>query len=322
VPKTILWAVDALEFDRQIIQSAIDVLRPLAERLGAEVQPVHMLMPSHLSSATDLSEIAETSPAHNMRPAAEHFLSEALKKIPIPVLREALVIPVESTSLQNAVEALNRYADSVNAECIVVSSHGRRGLGRFFLGSFAETLMSHAHRPVVVVHPGTQVSGLKKMLFPSDLTDEGHRHFLEAIEIARRLDLELHLLHCVSYSVEPILQSGVYLLSGGWMPLEAPLGEQIEKVKEVVDHWVTEARRTGIRATGSIYSLGGGIADTVLRIAEQDQADFLAISVQTGPIASMILGSISRDVVRRSRCPVIVLKSLALKHHRKKKAAA
>ena len=106
------------------------------------------------------------------------------------------------------------------------------------------------------------------------------------------------------------------------MPLEGPLGEQTEKVKRVVDHWVTEARRVGIRATGSIYSLGGGIADTVLRIAEQDQANILALSVQTGPIASVLLGSISRDIVRRSRCPVIVMKSLGLKHHRKKKAAA
>jgi len=268
MPKTILWAIDALEFEQAIVDSAVSVLEPLASRLSASVQPIHILTPSRLSSATVFSEIEETSPAHALRPAVEHLLQNALKKVALPSLLKPLVIAVESTSIQTAVEVLSRYADSVHAEAIVVSSHGRRGLDRLLLGSFAETLMSHAHCPIVVAHPGTRVNGFTKMLFPSDLSEEGYRHFRDALEIARSLDLEIHLLHCVSYSVEPVLQSGVYLLSGGWMPIHAPLDSEIQMMQKKIDLWVAEARKLGVRATASIYSLGGGIAETILRIAE------------------------------------------------------
>ncbi|PPS40409.1 universal stress protein [Chroococcidiopsis sp. TS-821] len=43
------------------------------------------------------------------------------------------------------------YAQEINADLIVIPSHGRTGLSRFFLGSVAERVVRFAHCPVVVL---------------------------------------------------------------------------------------------------------------------------------------------------------------------------
>ncbi|PIG95203.1 universal stress protein [Gloeocapsopsis sp. IPPAS B-1203] len=43
------------------------------------------------------------------------------------------------------------YAQEINADLIVIPSHGRTGLSRFLLGSVAERVIRFAHCPVVVL---------------------------------------------------------------------------------------------------------------------------------------------------------------------------
>jgi nucleotide-binding universal stress UspA family protein len=47
-----------------------------------------------------------------------------------------------------------RVADERGAGLIVISSHGRTGLGRILFGSTAESVVRHARCPVLVVKPG------------------------------------------------------------------------------------------------------------------------------------------------------------------------
>lgn len=49
--------------------------------------------------------------------------------------------------------ALHQVAVDVEADMIVVGTHGRRGIERMVLGSVAETLVRTAHVPVVVARP-------------------------------------------------------------------------------------------------------------------------------------------------------------------------
>lgn len=43
------------------------------------------------------------------------------------------------------------YAKTQDVDLIVISSHGRTGLGRFFMGSVAERVVRFAHCPVLVI---------------------------------------------------------------------------------------------------------------------------------------------------------------------------
>ena len=51
----------------------------------------------------------------------------------------------------NAAWAIAQYADNVNADLIVLPSHGRTGLARIAIGSVAERVVRFAHCPVLVM---------------------------------------------------------------------------------------------------------------------------------------------------------------------------
>jgi nucleotide-binding universal stress UspA family protein len=48
------------------------------------------------------------------------------------------------------------YAAQWNADLIVVGSHGRTGLGRFLMGSVAESIARHTHCSIEIVRPSAR----------------------------------------------------------------------------------------------------------------------------------------------------------------------
>jgi len=50
-----------------------------------------------------------------------------------------------------AADEILRLADEIDADLIVIGSHGRRGIAKALLGSVAESVVRHAHRPVVTI---------------------------------------------------------------------------------------------------------------------------------------------------------------------------
>jgi nucleotide-binding universal stress UspA family protein len=52
-------------------------------------------------------------------------------------------------------DVLEQAVDSVGARLLVLGTHGRHGLPRFFLGSVAERILRRSPRPVLVVGPGS-----------------------------------------------------------------------------------------------------------------------------------------------------------------------
>ena len=52
-----------------------------------------------------------------------------------------------------AAEAILDYAMTVQPDVIVMSTHGRSGIGRWLLGSVADRVMQHSNVPVMLVRP-------------------------------------------------------------------------------------------------------------------------------------------------------------------------
>ena len=54
--------------------------------------------------------------------------------------------------LGDVASTICRIADEINADVIIVGSHGRTGLKRMLLGSVSEHVIRHSAAPVLVVH--------------------------------------------------------------------------------------------------------------------------------------------------------------------------
>lgn len=49
-------------------------------------------------------------------------------------------------------EEIERVADEIDADIIVIGTHGRRGIARALLGSVAENVIRTTYRPVLTIH--------------------------------------------------------------------------------------------------------------------------------------------------------------------------
>ena len=66
---------------------------------------------------------------------------------------ESYNVPSDTKIIEGEVSAehINDIAQKLNAELIVMGSHGRKGVQKFFLGSFANDVLQSTHLPVLFI---------------------------------------------------------------------------------------------------------------------------------------------------------------------------
>ena len=93
-------------------------------------------------SASQTNELIERA-----RVSIQATLNEALAKF------EGTGLNVESKLLEGQVvhSEIAKAADEIQADLIIIGSHGRTGLKKFFLGSVAQSVLGSAQAPVLIV---------------------------------------------------------------------------------------------------------------------------------------------------------------------------
>ena len=126
-------------------EHALDWAVSLAERLGASVTVMHSYeIP--LASFPDGAIIATAEMAARISEAAQQALADTVER------RKARGISLDSVLREGvAWEEINAVADSIDADLVVIGTHGRRGLARALLGSVAENVVRTARRPIVTI---------------------------------------------------------------------------------------------------------------------------------------------------------------------------
>jgi nucleotide-binding universal stress UspA family protein len=141
-----------IDFSEESIQ-AVDVAREFVQ----ESSHIHII---HVSRPWDEHEIGGTWG----KETEEERIQSIQKK-----LREELQnkgyedLQIDIRLGSPASEIIN-YAEEVDAELIVMPSHGRTGIKHFALGSVAERVVRTAHCPVLVLRHKEQKKDSKKLI--------------------------------------------------------------------------------------------------------------------------------------------------------------
>src|SRR6202041_168770 len=94
-------------------------------------------------------------------------------------------------------------AEAVGADLVVMTTHGRGPLGRFWLGSVADELVRESPVPVLLIRPTedivdlTQEPSLKHIMIPLDGTELSEQMLPNAISLGRFLDADFTLVRVV-----------------------------------------------------------------------------------------------------------------------------
>ncbi|MEO6420848.1 MAG: universal stress protein [Polyangiaceae bacterium] len=140
--RTILVPVDFTETSDR----ALDYAVALAAKFQAKVFVMHAYeIPIY--GFPDGAFVATGDVAARLATAAEKALDSLVRS------RSDAGVPIVA-ALRTGVpwEEANAYASEIDADLIVIGTHGRRGLARALLGSVSEQVIRTTPRPVLVIH--------------------------------------------------------------------------------------------------------------------------------------------------------------------------
>ena len=210
-----------------------------------------------------------------------------------------------------AFDQICKLANQLEARLIVISTHGRTGLKRMFLGSTAERVVQHARCPVLVVreherdfadlHQPTEAPSRKmKILVPVDFSECSRRGLTYALSFARPWNAEIILLHTVQ--IQPFIEPSHYAAYDRTPSLaaieRAAKGQMLKLVRK------TEFGGVPYKTDIQI----GRPAEQICQSAEDREIDLIVVSTHghTG-LEHVLIGSVAEHVVRYAHCPVLVV---------------
>jgi len=137
----IMLAVDLTEESNRVAERAVR----LAQVFDAELHVVHVIEPLSLAYGGDIPMDLSTV-QDQIHDQARSHLAEFAASLDIPAERQHLIFGRPESEIQ-------RTAESVEADVIVVGSHGRHGLA-LLLGSTANGVLHGASCDVLAVRVG------------------------------------------------------------------------------------------------------------------------------------------------------------------------
>jgi len=183
----------------------------------------------------------------------------------------------------------------VNADFIVLGTHGRGLLGRAFVGSVTQKMLRKLHVPVLTVCHVTGPLKFGRILFASDLSAAAQEAFGFALELAAQTKSDLTVLHVMDY---PGLNYGV-------LEADTSVREELADIaRSRVDEMAARAKERGV--TVETLLVRGKAAEEILKAAEKNDANLILLAIeQKGLIEKTFLGSTAERVVRDAYVPVL-----------------
>jgi nucleotide-binding universal stress UspA family protein len=145
--ETILLATDGSRASEPASEQAID--------LATQVQ-ARLLVVSVFAASSRPSEASTDGAVADSRDSRDSLTTKAQT-----IVQRAKAAGADATFLVwegDAGEAIVAAANSEGVDLIVVGSHGRSGVSRFFIGSVSDYVVRHAHCPVMVVRGGLEAT--------------------------------------------------------------------------------------------------------------------------------------------------------------------
>lgn len=296
--KTILVPLDGSPFSEHALPAAIAVARRVDARL--DLVHVHQSIAATLSPAgipyVDI-EIDERT-----RKQEQAYLEQIAARIgevwPGEVSQAVLDLPV--------IEALCERARALAAGLIVLSSHGRRGMARAWLGSVADRVIRQSHLPTLVVRPQEaaphmgQEPALDHVLIPLDGSDLAE----QAIDLAEQYGGSGKGRYDLVRVVEPVERG--FFIDGAAPSIDV---EAQAAAWEAANIYL-EAVAGRLRARGHVvmtFAPVGHPAEAILHLAEEEGAGLIVMSTHgRGGVARLMMGSVADKVLRGATAPLLI----------------
>lgn len=239
-------------------------------------------------------------------PAEERFTSYPRKLILQELKQAQIVVPdrnlhlvdYDTVNITHAVDRFLKLAKSRDADLIALYTRRKHGLQRLIMGSFAETAVHRSNLNLLVVNPQTSFPRkFRQVLFASDFSQTSKRRFKGVLALCRRLKASLTVFHASEI---------IYRWS---LDEQSPkILAYRSKVRKTVTWFESAAKAAKVPCQVEVDAEFKPITDLILNSARRNKADLIVVCAEAGRFAALIGGSVTRNLLRYGRFPVLVLK--------------
>ncbi|HEX3871718.1 MAG TPA: universal stress protein [Pirellulales bacterium] len=286
--RSILVPLDGSPFAEEALLLAVNV----AQRAGAVLQVVMVI--------DGVSRFWSSGMKDQLATERRAYLDHVVERV-----RSHATIQVNSHLLEGDVAtAIQEHAEGSDVDLVVMSTHGRGALGRFWVGSVADQLTHSLSIPLLLTRPGAVPPVLKPgprhVLIPLDGGPIAEKILEHAIELGTLVDADYTLMRVVD--VSPPYTNPVFEKLEWSMPSPELMHELRAVHQQIHDDAVnylesvaTRLRSRALRAhTRVVTRTDPGLA--ILETANPITFDLVAIESR-GRRRDFLLGSVARKVV-------------------------
>jgi len=290
---TILVPVD----ESKLSERALAIAIPLAEQHGSKLILFHAyerVMPLTMGQG---APVRDTALDDTWRAEARAYVEKLAKRT-----AKLTTAPVEAVFRDGrVVPEMVAVAAEAGVGLIVMSTHGRGGFQRFWLGSVADALVRQAAVPVMLVRgarpPARRLANAPpfvRAIVPLDGSDNEERALGAVKALFGRTHARVTLVHVVH-------------------PMSAVAGVNLKRdhEAEVKQEYLEPLAQRTASATLEVrieVKVDGNVARVLLESAEAHDADLIVIAGQgLSGLQRFLVGSVADKLIRTAPVPVLVV---------------
>lgn len=186
--------------------------------------------------------------------------------------------------LNNPFDGIQKYADKIDADLIIMGFKGHSELEEMIIGSNTEKIVRSSKRPVIVVKQDSKRFKLKNLVFASNFKEENKEVFGKFVDFANTFKSKIHLLK-----------------------INTPANFQSTyEAKQKVKNFITEFNLPKYKI--SIYS-DVSVEKGILNFSKDINADLIALSTHgRSGLAHLFTGSVIKNLSKSALKPMLTIK--------------
>jgi nucleotide-binding universal stress UspA family protein len=285
--KNILYATDF----SSVAEAAAPYAAELALRYGSKVFAAHVRAPQ-------VTGLVPPESWQVVRDAAERQATEQADHL------KSLFRGVENevTVIEGGVwNELSNIIEEKNIDLIVIGTRGRQGLGKFLLGSVAETILRRAHCPVLTVGPHVtleagRAAGMNRIIYATSFSASSQAAAAYAISLADENQAHLDVLHVIENQKAGELVHASDLVNA-----------TMNRLRQIV------TPEAALWCEPEFLVEQGDPAEQILGVAKRRQADMIVLGVKgvEGDLGASthFPWAVAHKVIAGATCPVLTVRS-------------
>ncbi|MCE9552589.1 MAG: universal stress protein [Planctomycetes bacterium] len=294
--RTILVPLDGSVFAEHAIPFALGV----AEQYGAALQLVHVMKGADMDNPFDALRFSEL-PLKARELEKHRYLTGIAQRI---ASNGSVMVSPRTVVSNTVLQALNETID-LNADAVVMATHGRSPIGRFWWGGIAHPLLKRISVPLFIVR-GQDTSvrlsprKVEHVILPVHNSHES-RQLVPTLLSKGLLPGTIHTLLRVN-RLQPTYAAQYGIPHTVWLPSHRDVIAGMKQMRPLA----SALRERGRKVHTKTITSNEPIAEAVLGYAERTNADLITLSCgRRGLLSRLLRPSVSEYLFQHSTRPLL-----------------